>query len=113
MCRKCLCKVLPDRGSTCLDGGSYFLNFNHCNNCLKKEKIQIKDKTQYEDDDGVETVKYQHICELCGHVVATHEYTFQVDSGYQEYEMNCELCGFGQDRICIMPDDPEKCHGEF
>ncbi|CAB4029875.1 Churchill, partial, partial [Paramuricea clavata] len=53
------------------------------------------------------------ICELCGHNIATHEYTFQIDDGYQEYEMNCKLCGFGQDRVCIMPDDPEKCRGEF
>jgi hypothetical protein len=49
------------QGSTCLDGGSYFLNFNQCNNCLKKEWIEIKDKTQHEDDDGVEMVKYQRV----------------------------------------------------
>ena len=31
----------------------------------------------------------------------------------QEYEMKCKLCGFAQDRISIMPVDPEKCRGEF
>lgn len=27
--------------------------------------------------------------------------------------MNCKLCGYAQDRVCIMPDDPEKSRGKF
>ena len=23
------------------------------------------------------------VCELCDHIIATHEYTFQIDDGYQ------------------------------
>ena len=37
------------------------MNFNQCSNCSKKGTIQIKEKTEHEDDDGVESVKYQRM----------------------------------------------------
>ena len=30
MCLKCVHEGLPDRGRTCLEGGTYFLNFKGC-----------------------------------------------------------------------------------
>ena len=52
-------------------------------------------------NDNHERVTYTHVCAACGHVVAEHEYTFEVvkdemEGGWmQEYEMVCELCGDG------------------
>lgn len=31
---------------------------------------------------------FTDICESCGHHIATHEYTFQVDDGYQVRRYN-------------------------
>ncbi|XP_046847438.1 protein Churchill-like [Xenia sp. Carnegie-2017] len=113
MCHQCLIQVMPDRGSTCLDGGSYFFNYRQCVSCYKKANILITNRRQDEDEDGMEIIEYQHVCEKCGHIIASHEYTFQVNGNYQEYEMNCKLCGFGQDRVCVFPHDPEKSRSIF
>lgn len=47
-------------------------------------------------------------CQECGHVVATHEYTFEVDEDFQEYTMDCDLCGHGEIEVSILPDDPRE-----
>lgn len=76
------------------------------------------------------------VCVQCGHVIATHKYTFSVDEGYQvgsvtvtnpahftclcvgvcvwggcvlylqEYSMECSLCGHGEATVSVLPDDP-------
>ena len=38
-------------------------------------------------------VSFDHTCILCGHKIATHEYSFSVGDQFQEYSMNCMLCG--------------------
>lgn len=37
MCRKCLKEPLPDRQTTCLDAGSYLLNWNGCGECGSRD----------------------------------------------------------------------------
>ncbi len=61
-------------------------------------------------------------CQNCGHVIATHEYSFSYDdetqvsilssfillttvSSLQEYSMECDLCGHGMDTVDIIPDE--------
>ena len=39
-------------------------------------------------------------------MIAVHRHTFVVEDGYQEYVMECSLCGHGQDSHCVLPDDP-------
>ena len=36
MCKDCLREQYPQRERTCLDDGSYFMNFDKCKNCNKK-----------------------------------------------------------------------------
>ena len=55
-----------------------------------------------------EIVKFEHACILCNHVVAKHLYEFWIEDGYQEYRMECLLCGQAQDSISLMPKDPRK-----
>jgi len=64
------------------------------------------------------------VCEECGHVVATHKYTFSCDREtqvtqqnssdlayfftsllLQDYSMECNLCGHGEDTVTVIPDD--------
>lgn len=47
-------------------------------------------------------------CSSCNHVVATHKSHFWIEGGYQEYRMDCGLCGVGEDSISIAPKDPRK-----
>ncbi|ELR25213.1 churchill domain containing 1, putative [Acanthamoeba castellanii str. Neff] len=107
MCRRCLVHVCPQRDRTCLSSGSYLLNFKGCGECGKMEFIKIAELEKNETETD-ETVTYQHQCSECSHKIADHEYTFTIDGEYQEYAMNCVLCGYGEDRVSIMPDDPEK-----
>lgn len=37
------------------------MNFKQCVNCNKKQNIHIKNKISQEDEDGVETVKYERM----------------------------------------------------
>lgn len=57
---------------------------------------------------SIQEVSFDHTCLLCGHKIATHEYTFSVGDEFQEYSMNCMLCGYGEDSASFMPDDPRK-----
>lgn len=85
MCRVCVKQELPQRGTICLESGSYLLNFASCKECGRREPLKITDKVDEEDDDGEEMVTYKHVCASCDHVVATHEYTFRVEGPYQVY----------------------------
>jgi hypothetical protein len=83
--------------------------------------VVIREKTCHEEEDE-ETITYKHVCEVCGHLIAVHEYTFSVDDMYQvwgvvtkyltlypqEYSMNCTLCGYGNATVSILPDDPRE-----
>jgi hypothetical protein len=47
-------------------------------------------------------------CVACGHVVSKHCHEFWLEDGYQEYRMECSLCGLGEDSVSILPKDPKK-----
>lgn len=107
MCNGCVHKQYPDRGNTCLENGSYLMNYQACANCHQRDFVLISNKST-EDEDGEEIVTYDHVCKNCDHVIARHEYTFSVVDEYQEYTMLCLLCGKAEDSISVLPDDPRQ-----
>lgn len=88
----------------CLETGAYFMNLKGCKEC-GNNTMSVIDKVSDETDE-TETVTYTHVCEECGHIIAKHEYEFEIDGDYQKFSMNCMLCGWGEDERSIMPDDP-------
>ena len=60
------------------------------------------------DSEEKEIISFSHACIQCNHVVAKHMHEFWIEEGYQEYRMECLLCGTGQDSISVMPKDPRK-----
>ncbi|XP_072167904.1 protein Churchill-like isoform X2 [Diadema setosum] len=103
----------PCQGRTCLDNGTYWMNFERCAECRKREPIKISQRNTEVKDDGEEVISYDHVCTYCSHVIAEHEHIFIIDGDYQEYSMNCMLCGIGNDLVCIQPVDPRKELGIF
>ena len=74
-----------------------------------RQTIKNGEEEPNEDDpDEKEIIRFEHVCMLCNHVVAKHLHEFWVEDGYQEYRMECLLCGLGQDSISVMPRDPRK-----
>ncbi|MEQ2188237.1 hypothetical protein GOODEAATRI_012969 [Goodea atripinnis] len=57
MCNGCVHKEYPDRGNTCLENGSYLMNYLGCANCHQRDFVLISNKAT-EDDDGEEIVTY-------------------------------------------------------
>ncbi|XP_071790824.1 protein Churchill-like [Asterias amurensis] len=108
MCVGCVKVKCPDRGSVCLENGSYLFNFQECASCHSRQVIKILNKHTDTDEDGEETVMYHHVCAVCEHLIAEHQYEFRIDGEYQEYSMVCILCGRAQDTRSILPDDPGK-----
>eukprot|EP00128_Syssomonas_multiformis_P014598 Colp12_sorted_trinity150504_noHs@24762 len=106
MCLKCLKDPDLERGTTCLDGGSYMLNYNGCALCNSKgfvrEVNRIAKEKNRKDGTSMETVTFEHMCADCDHIVAEHNYSFEVTSEQQEYIMTCDLCGIGSDIHNIM-----------
>ena len=47
-------------------------------------------------------------CAKCGHSIAKHIHEFWIEDGYQEYRMECMLCGLGEDSVSVLPKDPRK-----
>ena len=104
------------------------MNFASCAQCGKREPLrtsttlsangisanghdengghEIEDDDDDEDDEEAERVQFEHACSSCGHVVARHEYAFQVDDNFQNFSMMCLLCGRAEDTRSVMPDDP-------
>ncbi|XP_017816741.1 protein Churchill isoform X2 [Papio anubis] len=97
----------PLPGNTCLENGSFLLNFTGCAVCSKRDFMLITNKSLKEED-GEEIVTYDHLCKNCHHVIARHEYTFSIMDEFQEYTMLCLLCGKAEDTISILPDDPRQ-----
>lgn len=121
MCMSCVKIRYPDRGRICLETGMYLLNYRCCWSCYKcdtKDPMNIADMPvniadmplnvadmSSEETELSEVIKYNHTCPDCGHIVASHEYTFAINEGHQEYEMLCMLCGIGTDVLNIVPGD--------
>ncbi|TFJ98513.1 U1 small nuclear ribonucleoprotein 70 kDa [Platysternon megacephalum] len=94
-------------GNTCLENGSFLLNYVGCVECNKRDFVLIANRAT-EEEDGEEIITYDHVCKNCHHMIARHEYTFSVVDDYQEYTMLCLLCGRAEDSISILPDDPRQ-----
>ena len=47
------------QGGTCLEGGSYLLNYNGCAECGKKSLLEETDVQKEEDEDGEETITFK------------------------------------------------------
>jgi hypothetical protein len=45
------------------------------------------------------------VCNNCQHVVSEHSYHFSIEGEFQVYEMDCMLCGYGEDSRTILPFD--------
>ncbi|CAH3160870.1 unnamed protein product [Pocillopora meandrina] len=113
MCQFCVKEQHPQRGTICLESGSYLKNYAGCKGCGKREPLKTFEMSTQEDNDGEELVTYKHICPSCEHLVAEHEYTFRVEGKYQEYMMTCLLCGTAADSISILPESPTENTSTF
>jgi hypothetical protein len=65
-------------------------------------------------EDG-EEVSFEHVCVNCEHLIARHVYRFNVtkassdvNSWTQSYEMECDLCGFGERENSVGVSDPKR-----
>ncbi|PRP78591.1 hypothetical protein PROFUN_13540 [Planoprotostelium fungivorum] len=79
-----------------------------------------RDKEQ-EETDITEKIKFNRkplfwspllnitdICPDCDHQISIHKYNFKVVKNRQKFNMECELCGSGEDSSVIDPDLEEK-----
>uniref|UniRef100_D6RGU2 Protein Churchill n=1 Tax=Mus musculus TaxID=10090 RepID=D6RGU2_MOUSE len=57
MCGDCVEKEYPNRGTTCLENGSFLLNFAGCAVCSKRDFMLITNRSLKEED-GEEIVTY-------------------------------------------------------
>jgi len=105
MCHKCLKEVAPDRGTSTMNGGSYFLNFKGCGACDTMSLLKIIEKKK-EESELNETISFTHICPSCNHEIAKHLYQFKLKGKFQKYRMECDLCGIGKATCSIEPEDP-------
>ena len=116
MCKECVRTPFPDRDRMCLEKGAFMANLGKCMSCGKMDLRQGACSEQEEEEvddweeerEDVEMVTYRHICGNCGHTVSLHKYQFWVEEGRQEYRMDCLLCGFAEDSVSCMPNDPRK-----
>ncbi|XP_021797004.1 protein Churchill isoform X9 [Papio anubis] len=60
MCGDCVEKEYPNRGNTCLENGSFLLNFTGCAVCSKRDFMLITNKSLKEED-GEEIVTYDRV----------------------------------------------------
>ncbi|XP_029639555.1 protein Churchill [Octopus sinensis] len=108
MCVDCVKEEFPCRDTMCLEDGSYLLNFSRCARCQELGNLSIEDKYCSEDESGLELITYQHVCPNCGHIIASHEYSFTVEDGYMLYTMSCALCGEAEDQRSVLPYDDRQ-----
>lgn len=96
--------------------GAYMRNFAGCANCGRRDMLSITTKKDIvhapksgrtrtatvakpadTSSDEEESVVFNHVCSACGHVICQHSYLFEADDTEQRYEMDCMLCGVGED----------------
>lgn len=84
------------------------MNYAGCCQCGNRDSIKIVNRnvTNDADEEHEELITFQHICSGCNHQIANHEHLFWIEGDYQIYEMQCLLCGHGEDQRSIMPLDP-------
>ncbi|XP_064390560.1 protein Churchill-like isoform X2 [Halichondria panicea] len=108
MCVKCWKQRMPDRGTTCLEKGAYLMNYVGCHQCQARASIGEKDQTKQEEENGDEVITFTHVCTECEHEIAAHTYQFSIEEEFQEYSMECNLCGHGEATVSILPNDPRE-----
>lgn len=104
MCIKCVKEPRPERHRSCLEQGSYLVNFSKCAVCSKKGFITIKDFVEENEDDETDgsseqVITYNHHCSSCDHLIADHYYRYNDDEKTQDSLMECVLCGRGADVV--------------
>ena len=69
-----------------------------------EEEEEIEKENVY-----TQSISFAHTCKHCGHVIAEHRYEFSAGHEWQEYSMECLLCGSSSDRKCVsvMVDEEE------
>uniref|UniRef100_A0A8C3UEH2 Protein Churchill n=1 Tax=Catharus ustulatus TaxID=91951 RepID=A0A8C3UEH2_CATUS len=82
MCGGCVGTEYPERGTTCLEGGSFLLNFVGCAQCGRRDFVLVSNRAEGLQGEE-EIVTYDHLCKNCHHLIARHEYTFSVVDDYQ------------------------------
>ena len=109
MCLDCVIDSEVDRGNIVCEDGAYFLNLKPCAACGKRGMPKNINRKATEKEDGSEKAEYDHVCQFCGHVIATHHYEMKIDEemGVQLYTMNCLLCGNAEDERVIDPTCPQ------
>nr|CAY12638.1 churchill zinc finger protein [Platynereis dumerilii] len=112
MCQHCVRKPFPQKDTVCLEGGAYFLNYQHCINCNKNQELKVQNK-EVSDNEEEEVITFQHVCSECGHTIANHEYRFCIQHNFQVYQMSCLLCGHGEHSRTVMPNDPRHLQALF
>ncbi|XP_014734311.1 PREDICTED: protein Churchill isoform X1 [Sturnus vulgaris] len=93
MCGGCVGTEYPERGTTCLEGGSFLLNFVGCAQCGRRDFVLVSNRAEGLQGEE-EIVTYDHLCKNCHHLIARHEYTFSVVDDYQN------LKGFRASSLC-------------
>ena len=117
MCLQCLKQDSPDRGRVCFDTGANMLNLlpcAHCGKLARPRNFALEPSSESDNSDSdetdLETEKkiFQHTCVYCGHIIATHMFTFVIDyrRKIHKYSMYCKLCGKGVDQS--QYDQPSK-----
>ena len=94
----------------------FFLQFSSSKAALKvvdRQTIKSSEDSDSDESNEKEISEFDHVCNKCSHVVAKHAHEFWVEDGYQEYRMECLLCGLGQDSISVNPKDPKKLLNNF
>ncbi|TRY78055.1 hypothetical protein TCAL_06486 [Tigriopus californicus] len=102
MCYKCVKDKTLDRGTFCSDTCCLLSNFAQCSECGSTSALEIQTDKPVTVQGDTEVLTRNHLCR-CGHVIGEHTSEFWVESGHQEYRMDCHLCGFGEDSISIVP----------
>uniref|UniRef100_A0A674IX30 Protein Churchill n=1 Tax=Terrapene triunguis TaxID=2587831 RepID=A0A674IX30_9SAUR len=86
-------------GNTCLENGSFLLNYVGCVECNKRDFVLIANRAT-EEEDGEEIITYDHVCKNCHHMIARHEYTFSV---VDDYQVCCLTCCHGAPGSVLRP----------
>ncbi|KAK7083110.1 Phosphatidylinositol 3-kinase catalytic subunit type 3 [Halocaridina rubra] len=110
MCQDCVKEEYPDRGSLCLDSGTYLANLLGCHGCGHKDTLKSVNRATTSNPEFLsqEVIEYDHVCGNCSHVVATHDHRFWVEEDYQYYEMSLVLFLTRQIRLHLAAEEVAK-----
>jgi len=114
MCQRCVKDPFPQRDRFCSETGAYLVNLKGCVQCsgkigpLKEAAREEVDQGENPNEDNPDLVEFKHVCPDCNHCIAEHSHTFWIEGSYQEYRMDCLLCGIGEDSCPIDSNTRRK-----